>query len=88
MNLLSSKKWFSNAVVLQNLPEDPEIDSPVPQSTEEHPAPAPDSGNNEDTPFPSEDPDEKLKPEEHEPTNQKRCLLNAFLTVHWFESLV
>lgn len=58
---------------VNNLPEDPEIDSPVPQSTEEHPAPAPapDSGNNEDTPFPSEDPDEKLKPEEHEPTNQK-----------------
>uniref|UniRef100_A0A672MG48 DnaJ homolog subfamily C member 21-like n=2 Tax=Sinocyclocheilus grahami TaxID=75366 RepID=A0A672MG48_SINGR len=54
-----------------NLPEDPEIDSTVPQSTEEHPAPAPDSGNNEDAPVPSEDPDEKLKPEEHEPTNQK-----------------
>ncbi|KAF4098804.1 dnaJ homolog subfamily C member 21 [Onychostoma macrolepis] len=54
-----------------NLPEDPELDSPVPQSTEEHPAHAPDSGNNEDTPFPSENPDEKLKPEGHESTNQK-----------------
>ncbi|XP_026052382.1 dnaJ homolog subfamily C member 21 [Carassius auratus] len=56
---------------VNNLPEDPEIDSTVPQSTEESPATAPDSGNNEDAPVPSEDPDEKLKPEEREPTNQK-----------------
>ncbi|XP_016307518.1 dnaJ homolog subfamily C member 21-like isoform X1 [Sinocyclocheilus anshuiensis] len=56
---------------VNNLPDDPEIDSTVPQSTEERPAPPPDSGNNEDAPVPSEDPDEKLKPEEREPTNQK-----------------
>ncbi|XP_043076993.1 dnaJ homolog subfamily C member 21 [Puntigrus tetrazona] len=56
---------------VNNLPEDPETDSPDPKSTEERPAPAPDSGNNEDTPVLSEDPDEKLKPEGHEPTNQK-----------------
>ncbi|XP_051733990.1 dnaJ homolog subfamily C member 21 isoform X2 [Ctenopharyngodon idella] len=56
---------------VNNLPEEPEMDSPVQQSTEEHPPPAPDSGNNEDTPVPSEDPDENLKPEGCEPTNQK-----------------
>lgn len=61
-------------VVLQNLPEEPEIDSPVPQFTEERPPPAPDSGNNEDAPVLSEDPDDKLKPEGCEPTNQKRSL--------------
>lgn len=61
-------------VVLQNLPEQPEIDSPVPQFTEEPPPPAPDSGNNEDTPVLSEDPDDKLKPEGCKPTNQKRSL--------------
>ncbi|RXN08619.1 dnaJ -like protein [Labeo rohita] len=54
-----------------NVSEEPEIDNPVPQSTEEHSAPAPDSGNNEDAPVPSEDPDEKLKPEGCEPENQK-----------------
>lgn len=52
------------------------MDSPVQQSTEEHPPPAPDSGNNEDAPLPSEDPDENLKPEGLEPTNQKRYLFN------------
>ncbi|XP_042567366.1 dnaJ homolog subfamily C member 21-like [Cyprinus carpio] len=55
----------------QNLPEQPEIDSPVLQFTEEPPPPAPDSGNNEDTPVLSEDPDDKLKPEGCKPTNQK-----------------
>ncbi|XP_067231910.1 dnaJ homolog subfamily C member 21 isoform X2 [Chanodichthys erythropterus] len=56
---------------VNNLPEEPKMDSPVQQSTEEHPPPAPDSGNNEDAPVPSEDPDENLKPEGCEPTNQK-----------------
>ncbi|XP_073680962.1 dnaJ homolog subfamily C member 21 [Garra rufa] len=54
-----------------NISEEPKIDSTVPQSTEEHPAPVPDSGNNGDAPVPSEDADEKLKPEECESTNQK-----------------
>uniref|UniRef100_A0A9J7Z6W2 DnaJ homolog subfamily C member 21 n=1 Tax=Cyprinus carpio carpio TaxID=630221 RepID=A0A9J7Z6W2_CYPCA len=62
-SLSSNKVGFSNVVVLQNLPEQPEIDCPVPQFTEEPPPPAPDSGNNEDTPVLSEDPDDKLKPE-------------------------
>ncbi|XP_016311541.1 dnaJ homolog subfamily C member 21 isoform X2 [Sinocyclocheilus anshuiensis] len=65
------KKKKRQQININNLPEEPEIDSPVPQFTEERPPPAPDSGNNEDTPVLSEDPDEKIKPEGCEPTNQK-----------------
>ncbi|XP_067279001.1 dnaJ homolog subfamily C member 21 [Pseudorasbora parva] len=54
---------------VNNLPEAPEMDSPVQQSTEEHAAP--ESGNNMDAAVPSEDPDENLKPEGCESTNQK-----------------
>lgn len=56
---------------VNNLPEAPGTVSPVVQSTEERPSPAPDSGNTEDTPVPSEDPDVSVKPEEQEHTNQK-----------------
>ncbi|NP_956338.1 dnaJ homolog subfamily C member 21 [Danio rerio] len=56
---------------VNNLPEAPETVSPVPQSTEEHLSPAPDSGNTEDTPVPSEDPDDGVKPDGQENTNQK-----------------
>lgn len=56
---------------VNNLPEEPEAESPIPQSTEEHPPPESDSGNNKDAPVPSEDPDENSKPEGHEPTTQK-----------------
>lgn len=63
------------------------MDSPVQRSTEERPPPAPDSGNNEDTPIPSEGPDENLKPEGCEPANQKGCLSYACLTIHRFKML-
>ncbi|KAA0719836.1 DnaJ -like protein subfamily C member 21 [Triplophysa tibetana] len=56
---------------VNNLPEEPESQSPIPQSTEEGPAPESDSGNNKDTPVPSEDPDESPKPEGGDPTTQK-----------------
>lgn len=65
------KKKKRQQKTVNNLPEEPDMDRPVQQSTEERPAPAPESGNNEDAPVPSEDPDENLKPEGCEPTNQK-----------------
>ncbi|XP_056587192.1 dnaJ homolog subfamily C member 21 [Triplophysa dalaica] len=56
---------------VNNLPEEPEGQSPIPQSTEEGPSPESDSGNNKDAPVPSEDADENPKPEGCEPTTQK-----------------
>ncbi|XP_077050253.1 dnaJ homolog subfamily C member 21 isoform X1 [Siphateles boraxobius] len=64
------KKKKRQQKTVNNLPEEPEMDSPGQRSTEERPPPAPDSGNNEEAPVPSEDPDENLKPEGCEPTDQ------------------
>ncbi|XP_077050254.1 dnaJ homolog subfamily C member 21 isoform X2 [Siphateles boraxobius] len=66
------KKKKRQQKTVNNLPEEPEMDSPGQRSTEERPPPAPDSGNNEEAPVPSEDPDENLKPEGCEPTDQNR----------------
>ncbi|XP_051532796.1 dnaJ homolog subfamily C member 21 [Myxocyprinus asiaticus] len=65
------KKKKRQQKTVNNLPEEPEVDSPIPQSTEECPPPASESGNSEDAPVPSEDPDQNLKQEGCEPTNQK-----------------
>ncbi|XP_051960122.1 dnaJ homolog subfamily C member 21 [Xyrauchen texanus] len=65
------KKKKRQQKTANNLPEETEVDSPIPQSTEECVPPPSESGNSEDAPVPSEDPDQNLEQEECEPTNQK-----------------
>ncbi|XP_065100073.1 dnaJ homolog subfamily C member 21 [Paramisgurnus dabryanus] len=65
------KKKKRQQRTVNNLPEEPENESSIPQSTEECPPSESDSGNNKDAPVPSEDPDENLKPDELEPKTQK-----------------